>query len=488
MLLLDEPLSNLDLRRSRELVETIHGLVQVRGVTTLLVAHDINPMIKCLDKVIYIANGKVATGTPGRGPHLGEPDARSTASRGGAARLPGQHRDRRRRGRPRGGGSVSGAAAGPPFSWNLFTDLRVMWQFEFMRNAFEAGTIIAIVAGLVGYFVVLRRSAFASHALGHTGFSGAAAAVLVGVNPVYGLLIFTIATASGMALLGKRASCRDVEIGTVLAFALALGLLFLSLYQGYATEAYSILFGEVLGISTSGVTFTFWTSLVVLAVVAIIYRPLLFASLDEDVAEAKGMPMTFLNLAFMLLLAVTISIAVQIIGVLLIFALTVTPAAIAIRLTKRALSAVLVSILIAVTAVWAGLFIGWYEPYPVSFFIVGIIFVEYVCIRGMAALRETHRPTGRRRTGAGRGAVASARVPHRGGFSSPVRWRRARLDREPARLPGRGVESCRALCHAFLAILLLVPAATLGRRRFGSTSRVFERWRPRRGSSPPPPS
>ena len=138
-----------------------------------------------------------------------------------------------------------------------------------------------------------------------------------------------------MALLGNRASNRDVEIGTVLAFALGLGLLFLSLYQGYATEAYSILFGEVLGISASGVAFTFWTSLVIVAVVALIYRPLLFASLDEDVAEAKGMPMVFLNLAFMLLLAVTISIAVQIIGVLLIFALMVTPAAIAVRLTRR---------------------------------------------------------------------------------------------------------------------------------------------------------
>jgi zinc/manganese transport system permease protein len=284
---------------------------------------------------------------------------------------------------------MSGSAAGPPFSWNLFTDLRSMWVFEFMRNAFEAGTVIAIVAGLVGYFVVLRRSSFASHALGHTGFSGAAAAVLVGVNPVYGLLVFTMATGSGMALLGNKASSRDVEIGTVLAFALALGLLFLSLYKGYATEAYSILFGEVLGISTAGVFFTFWASLAVLAVVAFVYRPLLFASLDEDVAEARGLPMTFLNLVFMLLLAVTVSIAVQVIGVLLIFALMVTPAAIAVRLTKRALTAVLVSILVAVTATWGGLFIGWYEPYPVSFFIVGIVFVEYVCVRGLGALRET---------------------------------------------------------------------------------------------------
>jgi zinc/manganese transport system permease protein len=284
---------------------------------------------------------------------------------------------------------MSGAAAGPPFSWNLFTDLRAMLEFEFVRNAFEAGTIIAIVAGLIGYFVVLRRSSFASHALGHTGFSGAAAAVLVGAQPVYGLLIFTIATASGMAFLGNRASSRDVEIGTVLAFALALGLLFLSLYQGYATEAYSILFGEVLGISAAGVSFTFWTSLVVFGVLAIIYRPLLFSSLDEDVAEAKGLPMGTLNLAFMVLLAVTISIAVQIIGVLLIFALMVTPAAIAVRLTRRTLTAVLVAILVAVTATWAGLFIGWYEPYPVSFFIVAIVFVEYVVIRGIGVLRES---------------------------------------------------------------------------------------------------
>jgi zinc/manganese transport system permease protein len=284
---------------------------------------------------------------------------------------------------------MSGSAAGPPFSWNLVTDLRSMLAFEFMRNAFMAGTVIAIVAGLIGYFVVLRRSSFASHALGHTGFSGAAAAVLVGVNPVYGLLVFTMATGTGMALLGNKASSRDVQTGTVLAFALALGLLFLSLYKGYATEAYSILFGEVLGISAAGVLLTFWTSLVVLGLVAFLYRPLLFGSLDEDVAEAKGLPMMALNIAFMLLLAITVSIAVQIIGVFLIFALLVTPAAIAVQLTHRAATAVLVAIFVAVTATWGGLFIGWYEPYPVSFFIVAIVFVEYVCIRGMAALRET---------------------------------------------------------------------------------------------------
>jgi len=262
----------------------------------------------------------------------------------------------------------------------------VMWQFEFMRNAFEAGTIIAIVAGIIGYFVVLRKSSFATHALGHVGFSGAAGAVLFGLNPVYGLLLFTTSGASGMALLGRKASTRDVEIGTVLAFMLGVGLLFLSLYKGYATEAYSILFGEVLGISDSGVLFTLEASLVVLGVMALIYRRLLFASLDEDVAEAKGLPMLALGLIFMILLAVTISIAVQVIGVLLIFALMVTPAATAVRLTRRPLMAVVVSVSIAIFAIWLGLFISWYEPYPPSFFIVTIAFSLYVVVRAVVAL------------------------------------------------------------------------------------------------------
>ncbi|HEV8050680.1 MAG TPA: metal ABC transporter permease [Thermoplasmata archaeon] len=267
------------------------------------------------------------------------------------------------------------------FSWNLVTDLRAMWQYAFMRNAFEAGTIIAIVAGIIGYFVVLRRSSFATHALGHVGFSGAAAAVLYGVNPVYGLLLFTCSGASGMALLGRRAVNRDIEIGTVLAFMLGLGLLFLSLYRGFADEAYGILFGELLGINGAEVLFTLETSLVVLVVLALVYRRLLFASLDEDVAEAKGLPMVGLGLVFMLLLAVTISIAVQIIGVLLIFALMVTPAAVAVRLTRRPVSAVVVSVLIALASTWLGLFISWYEPYPVSFFIVSIAFGVYVAVR-----------------------------------------------------------------------------------------------------------
>jgi len=272
------------------------------------------------------------------------------------------------------------------FSWNIISDLRTMWEYGFMRNAFEAGTVIAIVAGIIGYFVVIRRLAFATHALGHVGFSGAAGAVLFGVNPVYGLLLFTSSGAAGMGLLGRRASNRDLEIGTVLAFMLGLGLLFINLYKGYATEAYSILFGEILGISDSGVVFTLEASIVVLVAIALLYRRLLFASLDEDVAEAKGLPMLALGVTFMILLAVAISIAVQVIGVLLIFALMVTPAAVAVRVTKRPLHAVVISILVALFATWVGLFVQFYAQYPASFFIVTIAFATYVAVRAGQAI------------------------------------------------------------------------------------------------------
>jgi len=272
------------------------------------------------------------------------------------------------------------------FNWNIVTDLRDMWQWPFMRQAFEAGTIIAVVAGIIGYFVILRRSAFATHALGHVGFSGAAGAVLVGVNPVYGLLLFTMGGGSGMALLGRRAATRDIEIGTVLAFMLGLGLVFLSLYNGNASEVISILFGDIEGVSAAGVLLTLEAAIVVLAVLALIYRPLLFSSLDEDVAEAKGLPLLALNLGFMLLLAVAISFAVQVVGVLLIFALMVTPAATAVQLTKRPLYGLIVSVAVALFSIWAGLFIAWYEQYPPSFFIVTISFALYVAVRSGFAL------------------------------------------------------------------------------------------------------
>ena len=267
------------------------------------------------------------------------------------------------------------------FSINMLSSLKAIFQYQFVQHAFEAGTVIAVVAGIIGYFVVLRRSSFAAHALSEIGFAGAAGAVLLGINPIFGLLSFSTVSGAGIAVLGKRASHRDIEIGSILAFALGVGVLFISLYTGYATEAYSILFGEILGISSSGVLITLILSLAILAATAFVYRPLLFASLDEEVAEAKGIRTLLLGIIFMLLLAAAVSIAVQVVGVLLIFALMVTPAATAIRLTKKPKYAIMISVLIALFATWVGLFIAFYEPYTVSFFVTAIAFISYLFVR-----------------------------------------------------------------------------------------------------------
>jgi zinc/manganese transport system permease protein len=267
------------------------------------------------------------------------------------------------------------------FSLNLFADLQQIFYYPFMQHAYEAGTVVAIVAGIVGYFVVLRRSSFAAHSLSHIGFAGAAGAALFGISPVYGLLLFTTVGGSSMAVLSPKATYRDVSIGTVLAFMLGLGVLFISLYKGYATAAYSILFGEILGISSSDVLLTLIAGLVILAAVALVYRPLLFASLDEDVAEAKGLPTLVLGIVFMLLVAVATSIAVQVVGVLLIFSLMVTPAAIAQQLARRPRRVIVISVAVALITTWLGLFVAFYEPYPVSFFMTSIVFVFYLLAR-----------------------------------------------------------------------------------------------------------
>lgn len=256
-----------------------------------------------------------------------------------------------------------------------------MWKYVFMQHAFEAGTLIAFIAGVVGYFVVLRRSAFTAHAFSEIGFAGAAASILLNVQPIVGLLAGSILGALGIAALGRRAASRDTAIGIVLAFSLGLGLLFISLYTGYITEAYSILFGEILGISTVAVYQTLGACIVVLGSMAFLYRPLLFSSLDEDVAEAKGLPMGFIGTAFMLIVAVSVSFAVLETGVLLIFSLMVTPAATAQYVARRPMWAIIISILIALGATWSGLFISFFTPYPVSFFITAEVFGLYLIVR-----------------------------------------------------------------------------------------------------------
>jgi zinc/manganese transport system permease protein len=274
------------------------------------------------------------------------------------------------------------------FGWNLIRDIQAQFQYAFMQHAYTAGAIVAIVAGVVGYFVVLRSLSFAGHALSHIGFAGATGAVALGVSPIYGLLVFTVGGAVGMGALGKRIYGRDVVIGIVLAWMLGLGVLFLSLYSGYATEAYALLFGEILGISQTNVVVTLVAGVVTLAAIAIIFRPLLFASVDSDVAEARGVPVRLLSIIFMVVLAISVSEAVQVVGVLLIFALLVTPPAIAERLTARPGRSIALSVLLALLFTWVGLFVSFYLPYPVSFFITTLAFVTYLLVRLWIYLRQ----------------------------------------------------------------------------------------------------
>lgn len=279
--------------------------------------------------------------------------------------------------------------APPYFGWNLVRDVEELLRYPFMQHAFAAGTLVAIVAGIIGYFVVLRGSSFAAHALSHIGFAGATGAVVLGLNPLVGLLVFTGGAGAAMgALGGRRLRGRDVTIGIVLAWTLGLGLLFLSLYRGFAGQAIGILFGEILGISAGDVLVTLAAGSITLVALGFLYRPLLFASIDEEVAEAKGVPVQALSIVFMLVLAVAVSEAVQVVGVLLIFSLIVTPAAIAERLVARPIQALLLSAALALAFTWVGLAIAYYLPYPVSFFITSAAFGTYLAVRAALARRS----------------------------------------------------------------------------------------------------
>ena len=267
-----------------------------------------------------------------------------------------------------------------------------MLDYEFMRNAFAAAGIAAVVSGLVGYFLVLRGQTFAGHALSHIGFAGATGAVLLGVASVWGLVGFTIAAGIGMGLLGERLSGRDVAIGVVLSLALGFGLLFLHYYTAFATQATALLFGNVLAVDRSTIA-----TLVVLAAItvlglALIMRPLIFATLQPELAEAKGIPLRLVSTVFLVIVALAVSQSAQIVGVLLVFVLMVGPPATAQRLTTGLWSGMLVSAGVALAEAWLGLTIAYHTDWPVSFCIAMLSALGYFLTRGNLVPRRKARP------------------------------------------------------------------------------------------------
>ena len=263
-------------------------------------------------------------------------------------------------------------------------------QTSFMQHAFLGGTLVALAAGLMGWFVITRQNAFAAHALAHIGFPGATGAILLGVPVTLGLAVFCVGGGLLIGLFGSRGADREVATGTVLAAATGLGVLFASLAAANASATTNVLFGNLLAISTGQLwVFGGFTAVVVLTL-AVLARPLVFASVDPAVAEARGVPVRGLGIAFVVLLALTITMAVQVVGTLLLFALVVTPAAAALRLTARPAAVAGLAVLFAVGSVWLGLLLSAMVDLPPSFFIVAI--ATLIWVGALAGTRERTRP------------------------------------------------------------------------------------------------
>jgi zinc/manganese transport system permease protein len=256
-----------------------------------------------------------------------------------------------------------------------------LYSYEFMRNAFAAGTLAAIVSAVIGYFVVLRSQNFAAHALSHIGFAGAAGAGLLGLTPATGQLGLTLIAAVMMGSLGERTSKSDVAIGITLAFALGLGVLFLFFYTNYAGRAMSILFGDLLGVSKHLIKMMLIYSVISLVGLGLIAKPLLFSTLEPELAEAKGISLSLISVLFFILTAIAITEASQIVGILLVFALLIGPAASAASCTRTVGAGLSLSVVIGIVIVWVGICLTYITNWPASFWISTLSFGSYLLIR-----------------------------------------------------------------------------------------------------------
>ncbi len=257
------------------------------------------------------------------------------------------------------------------------TDTHTMFEYDFMVNAFAASGIVAVLAGIVGYFLVLRQQTFAGHALSHVGFTGATGAVLIGVSPLWGMIGFTLAAGVSMGALGERLAGRDVAIGVVLSLSLGCGLLFLHFFTAYATQVTALLFGNVLGVTNSTLVVLAGIGAASLIALGSIMRPLLFATLQPELAEAKGVPLRLVSMLFLAIAALAVAACTQIVGVLLVFTLMVGPAAAAQNLSSRLATGVGLAALFALAQAWLGVTLAFYTDWPTSFWITALSALVY---------------------------------------------------------------------------------------------------------------
>ena len=253
-----------------------------------------------------------------------------------------------------------------------------MFEYDFMVNAFAASGIIAVLAGIVGYFLVMREQTFAGHALSHVGFTGATGAALIGVSPLWGMIAFTLAAGLSMGALGERLAGRDVAIGVVLSLSLGCGLLFLHFFTAYATQITALLFGNVLGVTHTTLAILAGITVASLVALGAIMRPLVFATLQPELAEAKGVSLRLVSMLFLAIAALAVAACTQIVGVLLVFTLMVGPAAAAQNISTRLRSGIALAAAFALAQAWLGVTLAFYTDWPTSFWITALAALVYL--------------------------------------------------------------------------------------------------------------
>ena len=266
---------------------------------------------------------------------------------------------------------------------------------QLLQNSILAGAVLGIIGGFVGMFVMMRDHAFAVHGVSEMSFAGAALALLLGYDVITGSMIGSIISALLIGMMGVKKSESNSVIGALMPFGLGLGILFLSLYQGRSANKFSLLTGQIVSVDGDQLNAMIAGAIVIIAILTLIWRPLSFASLDPEVAQAKGVPMRTLSLVFMVVLGIAVALSVQVVGSLLVLALLITPSAAALQVTASPLKALILSVIFAEMAIVGGILLALAGSLPISPYVTSVSFVIYLICRIIGGVRRRHSASGR---------------------------------------------------------------------------------------------
>lgn len=266
---------------------------------------------------------------------------------------------------------------------------------QLLQNSILAGAVLGIIGGFVGMFVMMRDHAFAVHGISEMSFAGAALALLLGYDVITGSMIGSIISALLIGMMGVKKSESNSVIGALMPFGLGLGILFLSLYQGRSANKFSLLTGQIVSVDGDQLNAMIAGAIVIIAILTLVWRPLSFASLDPEVAQAKGVPMRTLSLVFMVVLGIAVALSVQVVGSLLVLALLITPSAAALQVTASPLKALILSVIFAEMAIVGGILLALAGSLPISPYVTSVSFVIYLICRIIGGVRRRHSASGR---------------------------------------------------------------------------------------------